>query len=48
MSRERRDLLNELGLDDSIVFEGPSYDKAIIGYDDTERRVIYDYELMAE
>lgn len=45
---ERRDLLNELGLEDSIVFENPSYDKAIIGYDDTERRVIYDYELMAK
>ena len=48
MSRERRDLLNELGLEESIVFENPSYDKAIIGYDDTESRVIYDYELMAE
>lgn len=45
---ERRELLNELGLEESIVFENPSYDKAIIGYDDTERRVIYDYELMAE
>ena len=45
---ERRDLLNELGLEESIVFESPSYDKAIIGYDDTEHRVIYDYELMAE
>ena len=48
MSRERRDLLNELGLEESIVFENPSYDKAIIGYDDAEGRVIYDYELMAE
>ena len=45
---ERRELLNELGLEDSIVFENPSYDKAIIGYDVTERRVIYDYELMVE
>lgn len=45
---ERRELLNELGLEESIVFENPSYDKAIIGYDDTEHRVIYDYELMAE
>ena len=31
---ERRELLNELGLEESIVFENPSYDKAIIGYDD--------------
>jgi NAD+ synthase len=45
---ERRELLNELGLDESIVFENPSYDNAIIGYDDIEHRVIYDYELMAE
>ena len=30
---ERRDLLVELGLEDSIVFENPNYDSAIIGYD---------------
>ena len=28
---ERRDLLVELGLEDSIVFENPDYDSAIIG-----------------
>ena len=30
----RRDLLNEMGLEDSIVFENPDYDSAIIGYSD--------------
>lgn len=44
----RRELLNEIGLEDSIVFENPSYDTAIIGYDDATSRIIYDYELMAE
>lgn len=44
----RRDLLNELGLEESIVFENPDYDSAIIGYDTNDNRVIYDYESMAE
>ena len=44
----RRDLLNELGLEESIVFENPDYDSAIIGYDANDNRVIYDYESMAE
>ena len=30
----RRDLLNEMGLEDSVVFENPHYDSAIIGYSD--------------
>lgn len=44
----RRDLLNELGLEDSIVFENPDYDSAIIGYDANDNRIIYDFEKMAE
>lgn len=44
----RRDLLNELGLEESIVFENPDYDSAIIGYDANDNRVIYDFERMAE
>jgi NAD+ synthase len=44
----RRDLLVELGLEDSIVFENPDYDSAIIGYDANDSRIIYDYETMAE
>lgn len=44
----RRDLLNELGLEESIVFENPDYDSAIIGYDANDNRVIYDFESMAE
>jgi NAD+ synthase len=46
--RPRRDLLNELGLEESIVFENPDYDSAIIGYDANESRIIYDFEKMAE
>lgn len=45
--RPRRDLLNELSLEDSIVFENPDYDAAIIGYDEDSGRIIYDIEKMA-
>ena len=46
--QERRDLLCELGLEDSVVFEHPDYDSAIIGYDANDSRVIYDFEKMVE
>ena len=45
---EKRDLLIELGLEDSIVFENPDFDSAIIGYDAVNHRVIYDFEKMIE
>ena len=44
----RREILNEIGLEDSVVFENPDYDSAIIGYDDNRGRIIYDYEKMVE
>ena len=47
-NQERRDLLFELGLEDSVVFEHPDYDSAIIGYDANDSRVIYDFEKMVE
>lgn len=42
-----REKLIEQGYEDLVVFENPSFDKAIIGvsYDD---RVVYDYDLMVE
>lgn len=40
---KRRDLLNELGLEDAVVFENPDYDSAIVGYDLVSNRVVYDY-----
>lgn len=48
MENNRRELLNELGFEDSIVFENPSYDSAIIGYDANNNRIIYDFNLMVE
>ena len=45
---ENRELLIEMGLDESIVFENPSYDSAIIGYDEITQKVVYDYEKMVE
>jgi len=43
----KRDLLIEIGHEDSIVFENPSYDNAIIGTDESGR-VIYDYNKMVQ
>ena len=48
MENNRRELLNELGFEDSIVFENPSYDSAIVGYDANNNRIIYDFNLMVE
>lgn len=45
---QRRDLLVELGLDESVVFENPDYDSAIIGYDANDGRIVYDFERMIE
>lgn len=36
-----------MGYEDAIVFDSPSYDKAIIGVSD-DGRVIYDYEMMIQ
>lgn len=51
MSREQRrnrDLLVELGCEDVIVFENPSYDRAIIGVNEDFTRAVYDSDLMVE
>lgn len=48
METNVRDLLNEMGMTDSIMFENPNYDSAIIGYDMVSNRIIYDYELMIQ
>lgn len=48
MENNRRELLNELGFEDSIVFENPNYDSAIVGYDANNNRIIYDFNLMVE
>lgn len=44
---KKRDLINELGYEDSIVFENPDYDDAIIGVSHDDR-VIYSYDKMVE
>ena len=43
----RRELLQDFGYENSIVFENPDYDEAIVGID-TDGRIIYDYDLMTE
>lgn len=43
----KRDTLCELGFEDAIVFDNPSYENAIIGTTE-DRRVAYSYEKMVE
>ena len=45
--KEIRDLICEMGYEDSTVFDEPSYDNAIIGVS-TDGEVIYDFDLMVE
>ena len=45
--RPNRDLLVEHGYEESVVFENPDFDEAIIGVD-TYGRVIYDFDKMVD
>lgn len=47
MERNNRELLNEMGYEDAIIFENPHYDSAIIGVTSNER-VVYDYDKMVK
>lgn len=47
MKQEIRDLLCDMGFQDSIVFDNPDYDEAIVGVTE-EGRVVYDFELMVK
>ena len=42
-----REILYDMGYEDSVVFENPDYDEAIIGVSH-DGRVIYDMDLMVE
>ena len=44
---ELKEMLVEMGYDDAIVFENPSYTDAVIGISDAGQ-VCYSYEKMAE
>ena len=43
----KRETLAEMGYNNSIVFENPDYDDAIIGIS-SDDRVVYDYDKMVE
>ena len=45
---DNRELLVELGYEDSVVFENPDYDSAIIGVTEDDDRVVYDFDLMVK
>jgi hypothetical protein len=40
-------MISDMGYEDAIVFDNPSYDGAIIGVSD-DGRVIYDFEMMIQ
>ena len=41
-----REKLVDMGYEDSIVYQNPDFDNAIIGIDEINGSVIYDYEMM--
>lgn len=45
--KELKDLLNDLGYEETVVFENPSYLKAIIGISD-DGALCYSYEKMVQ
>lgn len=42
-----RDVLCDMGYEETIVFDNPEYDEAIVGVSD-EGRTVYDYERMVQ
>lgn len=47
MPTDVRDLLCDMGYEDAVVFDNPSYDDAIVGVTD-DGRVVYDFDAMVE
>ena len=47
MAETKRELLEESGYEDLIIFQNPDYDDAIMGVSHDDR-VIYDYDKMLE
>lgn len=46
-NQEVRELIAEMGYHDSMVYDNPNYDSAIIGVSD-DGRVVYDYDMMIQ
>ena len=44
----KREQLVDMGFEDTILFENPNYESALIGYDVISGRAIYSYNLMIE
>ena len=44
---KNRDILNDIGLEDAIIFENPDYDDAIIGVTH-DNKVVYSFEKMVQ
>ena len=47
MNQKIREALCDMGHEDAVVFDNPSYDEAIIGVTD-ESQVVYDYDAMVK
>ena len=46
INKNIRESLHEMGFDNSLLFDNPSFDNSIIGYTD-DGRVVYDFNKMA-
>lgn len=46
-NQDIREIICEMGYEDAVVFDNPSYDEAIIGVSD-DGRVVYDFDLMVQ
>ena len=44
----KREQLVDMGFEDTVLFENPNYESALIGYDVVSGRAIYSYNLMIE
>ena len=45
INKDLREYLQEIGLEDSLLFDNPSYDKSIVGYTDNGN-IVYNYDKM--
>lgn len=47
INKDIRDIIYDMGCENSVVFDNPDFDQAIIGISE-DGNVVYDYDLMVE
>lgn len=46
-NQDIREIICDMGYEDAVVFDNPSYDEAIIGVSE-DGRIVYDFDLMVQ